>query len=46
MGRRSGEYQVYAARSGTIVVVLESYSGWGERPQFTLNVLLERALAR
>jgi hypothetical protein len=43
-GEGSGLYQVYAAREGNVIVLVESEGGWGDRTSVALNRLLDRAL--
>jgi hypothetical protein len=42
-GEGSG-YQVYAAREGNVIVLVESEGGWGDRTGAALSALLDRAL--
>jgi hypothetical protein len=44
MGLTAGHYDVGAAREGNVVVVMESYGGWGDRPAYTLDTMMDAAL--
>ena len=43
-GLTPGHYQVYAAREGNVIVVVESYGGWGDRTSVALATMLDKAL--
>jgi hypothetical protein len=43
-GEAPGSYQVYAAREGNVIVLVESEEGWGDRTSVALIRLLDRAL--
>jgi hypothetical protein len=43
-GEAPGLYQVYAAREGNVIVIVENEGGWGDRTSVALSRLLDRAL--
>jgi hypothetical protein len=43
-GEAPGLYQVYAAREGNVIVLVENEGGWGDRTSVALSRLLDRAL--